>query len=154
MRLNMERGWGSLCWVLTHTHCRLVVLLEDLGNIAGLLLLLPDVVLTQRRPVCSSTANLPRQRMWRRWSHHSPFAIGCPAARSPARGTGLTGDLRATVWTQMVQTQVHVIQAVASRQAVPSLQSGEEFTTARRVGLWGTLQENRWKLKQCDAWNF
>lgn len=127
------------------------MLLEDLGDVVGLLLFLLNVVLSQRRPVCSSAANLPGQRIGRRRPLHSSFAIGCPAAKCPGGGTGLTGGLGATVRTQLVQSvwlgKVHVIQAVASRQPVPSLQSGEEITRARRVGLWGPLQKENIEMK-------
>jgi len=96
--------------VSAHTHCGLVMLLENGRDVIGLLLFLLCVVLDQRQPVSSPAAGL-MTRLARWGPVNSSFAAG-----GPASGTGLTGQLSATVWTQSEQVrQMPVVQAAAPR---------------------------------------
>lgn len=110
-----------VCCILTNAHCGLVVLLENRADVSGLLLFLLRVVLDQRRPLGSPAPSFLHQlaRRRRRRPVCSSFAGGCPAARHPVGGTGLTGQLSTTVGAQWSQServgQVHVVNAVASR---------------------------------------
>lgn len=147
--LNWRRGsmvWGSgliSLFVLTHTHCGLIVLLQDGGHISRLLLFLLRVVLNQRRPLGGSAPSFLSRSARRQTSVSSSFAVVRPAAECPAAGTGLAGQLSAAGWSQRTQServgQVHVVQAVAPGQAVSALQGREEITRGQSVLFWRLL---------------
>lgn len=151
-RGRQQAGW-SLC--LTHTHCGLVMLLEDWWDISRLLLTLLCIVLPQRRPLSGPAPGFLSRLAGQRWSVCSSFAVRCPAAQCPEVGTGLTGQLSTAVWMQWGQskwvTEVHMIQAVASWQPVSSLQGREELTGSRRVLLWRVLQERIKNISNTQA---
>lgn len=117
--------------------------LQDGGHISGLLLSLLCVVLNQRRPLGGPAPSFLSRSARRRRCVSSSFALGGAAAECPAGGTGLTGWLRAAVWTQPTQSkwvgEVLVVQAVASRQAVLSLQGGKELACGQRFLFWWVL---------------
>lgn len=144
MRVSGLRQWVDLSlFVLTHTHCGLIVLLQDGGHVSRLLLFLLRIVLNQRRPLGGSAPSFLRRLARRQTSVSSSFAVGRPAAECPAAGTGLAGQLSAAVWTQRTWSErvgeVHVVQAVASRQAVSALQGRKEITRGQSVLLWRLL---------------
>lgn len=136
---------GCSFFVSTHAHCGLIVLLQNGGHVSGLLLFLLCVVLSQRRPLGGPAPSFLGRR---RRSVSSSFAAGRPAAELPAR-TGLAGQLSAAVCTQRTQRervrQAQVVQAVAPRQAVTSLQGRQELTRGQSVLVWRVLWETRFK---------